>query len=82
MASSRLALSCPPLLCPIIARAWFDHLMGGHGWRQGDWLRRIAMITHRGQMHDDPVVFAMRDRISLICFAVVLVLAVAGLGSW
>ena len=40
------------------------------------------MITHRGQMHDDPVVFAMRDRISLICFAVVLVLAVAGLGSW
>jgi hypothetical protein len=24
------------------------------------------MLTHRGQMHDDPVVFAVRDRISLV----------------
>ena len=22
----------------IVARAWFDYLTGGHGWRQGDWL--------------------------------------------
>ncbi len=46
------------------------------------WLSRIAMITHRGQMHDDPVVFAVRDRISLICVAIVLVIAVAGSRSW
>ncbi len=33
------------------------------------WITRIWMITHRGQMHDDPVVFAMKDRNSLL-FAV------------
>lgn len=30
------------------------------------WITRIWMLTHRGQMHDDPVVFAARDRISLV----------------
>lgn len=30
------------------------------------WITRVWMITHRGQMHDDPVVFAIRDRTSLI----------------
>lgn len=30
------------------------------------WITRIWMLTHRGQMHDDPVVFAVRDRISLV----------------
>ncbi|KOX99793.1 hypothetical protein AL066_26530 [Pseudomonas nunensis] len=30
------------------------------------WITRIWMLTHRGQMHDDPVVFAVRDRISLM----------------
>lgn len=29
------------------------------------WITRAWMLTHRGQMHDDPVVFAIRDRISL-----------------
>ncbi|HLD65715.1 MAG TPA: UbiA family prenyltransferase [Pseudomonas sp.] len=29
------------------------------------WITRIWMLTHRGHMHDDPVVFAFRDRISL-----------------
>ncbi|RBJ84275.1 UbiA family prenyltransferase [Pseudomonas sp. MWU12-2534b] len=29
------------------------------------WVTRVWMITHRGKMHDDPVVFAIRDRISL-----------------
>jgi 4-hydroxybenzoate polyprenyltransferase len=29
------------------------------------WISRIWVKTHRGQMHDDPVVFALRDRISL-----------------
>lgn len=38
------------------------------------WITRVWMLTHRGQMHDDPVVFAIRDRVSLIVgvlFAVV-----------
>lgn len=30
------------------------------------WVTRVWMLTHRGQMHDDPVVFAIRDRVSLI----------------
>jgi 4-hydroxybenzoate polyprenyltransferase/phosphoserine phosphatase len=28
------------------------------------WLSRVWIIAHRGQMHDDPVVFALRDRVS------------------
>ncbi len=30
------------------------------------WVTRIWMVTHRGWMHEDPVVFAMKDRNSLI----------------
>lgn len=41
------------------------------------WLSRIAIITNRGQMHDDPVVFAMKDRVSYACLAVISVLIVA-----
>ncbi|HEY6482185.1 MAG TPA: UbiA family prenyltransferase [Steroidobacteraceae bacterium] len=29
------------------------------------WMSRIWMKTHRGRMHDDPVIFALRDRVSL-----------------
>ncbi len=28
------------------------------------WISRIWMLTHRGQMHDDPVVFAIKDKVS------------------
>ena len=31
------------------------------------WISRIVMVAHRGFMHDDPLVFALRDRISQIC---------------
>lgn len=30
------------------------------------WITRIWMVTHRGWMHDDPVVFALKDRNSLL----------------
>lgn len=30
------------------------------------WVTRVWMLAHRGQMHDDPVVFAIRDRVSLV----------------
>lgn len=30
------------------------------------WTTRIWMLTHRGLMHDDPVVFALKDRASLL----------------
>lgn len=28
------------------------------------WLSRVWLIAHRGQMNDDPIVFALRDRVS------------------
>jgi 4-hydroxybenzoate polyprenyltransferase len=43
------------------------------------WISRLVMITHRGWMHDDPVVFAARDRISQLCGLVIL--GLAGLGA-
>jgi 4-hydroxybenzoate polyprenyltransferase/phosphoserine phosphatase len=42
------------------------------------WCNRIALLTHRGEMHDDPVVFAVRDRTSLCCGLIVGLLAFAG----
>jgi 4-hydroxybenzoate polyprenyltransferase len=30
------------------------------------WISRVWMLTHRGHMHDDPVIFAIKDRASLI----------------
>ena len=43
------------------------------------WQARIWLITNRGDMHDDPVVFALRDRVSYVVLAafVVTVLAAA-----
>lgn len=39
------------------------------------WVSRVWLIAHRGQMHDDPVVFALRDRVSQVV-AVLAVLTV------
>ncbi|HEY9050676.1 MAG TPA: UbiA family prenyltransferase [Gammaproteobacteria bacterium] len=42
------------------------------------WIGRIWMITHRGQMHDDPIVFAIKDPVSrytAVCMALTLFLA-------
>lgn len=43
------------------------------------WISRIWMITHQGNMHDDPVLFAVKDLVSLISgglFALVFILAI------
>jgi 4-hydroxybenzoate polyprenyltransferase len=43
------------------------------------WISRVWMTAQRGNMHDDPVVFALKDRQSLaigVCAAVTLVLAI------
>ena len=42
------------------------------------WITRIVMITHRGRMDDDPVVFGAKDRVSQICFVVMLACALGG----
>jgi hypothetical protein len=36
------------------------------------------MIAHRGEMHDDPVVYAVKDRISQVCFLIILIAVLAG----
>lgn len=36
------------------------------------WISRAWLLTHRGQMHDDPIVFALRDRASLVVAALVV----------
>ena len=40
------------------------------------WVARVVMITHRHELHDDPVVFALRDRTSLLTAALMLVVGV------
>jgi 4-hydroxybenzoate polyprenyltransferase len=42
------------------------------------WLSRVWLLAHRGQMHDDPIVFAMRDNVSRLTgvgFLVIFALA-------
>ena len=42
------------------------------------WISRAWLITHRGQMHDDPIIFAIKDRMSWLiglCFLGVFALA-------
>lgn len=42
------------------------------------WVSRIVMVTHRRRMHDDPVVFAVKDRISQVCLVLVAAIVIAG----
>lgn len=42
------------------------------------WVTYMVMVTHRGAMHDDPLVFAAKDRNSQICFLFVLAFGAAG----
>ncbi len=34
------------------------------------WLGRVWLVTGRGKMHDDPVVFALKDRVSWLIFLI------------
>jgi 4-hydroxybenzoate polyprenyltransferase len=40
------------------------------------WVSRVALVTHRGEMHDDPVIYAVTDRtsrfVAIACAVVVL----------
>ncbi len=35
------------------------------------WVSRIWIIAHRGNMDDDPIVFALKDKISVVCGALI-----------
>jgi len=43
------------------------------------WISRVWLLTHRGEMHDDPVVFAVRDRASWVMALVGLVIVALAL---
>jgi 4-hydroxybenzoate polyprenyltransferase/phosphoserine phosphatase len=43
------------------------------------WLGRVWLLAHRGNMNDDPVSFALRDRISIVLGAIVVILFLAAL---
>ena len=42
------------------------------------WVSRVLMLSHRGLMNDDPVVFALRDRLSLLVGAAAICAFVIG----
>ena len=42
------------------------------------WITRTVMVAHRGNMHDDPVVYAAKDRISQLCLFLILGLVLVG----
>lgn len=42
------------------------------------WITNTVMLAHRGMMHDDPVVYAAKDRLSQVCFLIVVAFVVAG----
>ncbi len=44
------------------------------------WLLRAWMVTTRGGMHDDPVIFAIRDRISRVLVILIIVIVIGA--SW
>ena len=37
------------------------------------WISRVWLISHRGLMHDDPLIFALRDKVSLILSLLVVI---------
>lgn len=41
------------------------------------WVSHMVMKAHRGLMHDDPIIFAVRDRVSQVCGFAVVALALA-----
>lgn len=39
------------------------------------WISRVVFKAHRGEMHDDPIVFAAKDRVSMLCGVLVMLFA-------
>ncbi len=38
------------------------------------WITRMVFVTHRGRMHDDPLIFAVTDRTSQVCLSLMILL--------
>lgn len=35
------------------------------------WVSRVWIVAHRGQMNDDPIVFALKDKVSILCGGII-----------
>ncbi len=46
------------------------------------WISWVWLKAHRGQMHDDPLLFALRDKTSLLAGAAFALVLLAGSRSW
>ncbi|HDS1581874.1 TPA: UbiA family prenyltransferase [Stenotrophomonas maltophilia] len=46
------------------------------------WISRVWIIAHRGDMHDDPIVFAARDRVSQIVALLSIVIVAIATITW
>lgn len=46
------------------------------------WISRVWLIAHRGQMHDDPIVFALKDRVSYLIGALTLAVVWVATGQF
>ena len=42
------------------------------------WISRIVLVTHRGGMDDDPIIYAVRDPASLTCFVLIIGFVLGG----
>jgi 4-hydroxybenzoate polyprenyltransferase/phosphoserine phosphatase len=42
------------------------------------WISRMAIVTHRGAMHDDPIIYAIKDRSSQFCLVLIAGFGIAG----
>jgi 4-hydroxybenzoate polyprenyltransferase/phosphoserine phosphatase len=43
------------------------------------WISRVWLIAHRGDMHDDPILFAIRDRTSLVVAMMIVAVGLAAM---
>lgn len=46
------------------------------------WISRVWLIAHRSEMHDDPIVFALRDRTSYVVGALTLLVLWLAARNW
>ena len=46
------------------------------------WITRIWFIARRRELHDDPIIFAIRDRRSYVCGILAAVIVVLATGKW
>tara|TARA_Y100000591_G_scaffold305771_1_gene303627 strand:- start:650 stop:1417 length:768 start_codon:yes stop_codon:yes gene_type:complete len=43
------------------------------------WLTKISLVTQRGMMHYDPIIFAVKDKMSQVCFILILFFILTGI---